>query len=828
MAKKRKSKKSRSKTNHFFRHHLFHRPKRGGLLLFMLLFAAFGAYYVNDIQAGAGVPVEVRAKGDTGEERVQLKINEQVVSTWTLSREYKTYSHIHDQTINDKDVKVVFVNDGRSSTGQDKNIQVDLVRVNGNTFQTEDSTVYSKGSWTRSNGCGPGYKTSERIHCNGYFQYAIGSSGVLKSESATVNVRVRSKGSTGEERVELRVGNNVVKSWTADRTYSTEVYTHHETIGDRGIKVAFVNDGRSSANADKNLQVDFIEVNGQRFESEASNVFSTGTWSRSNGCGDGNKSSEDLHCNGFFQYSIGNAGQAAPAPEEEEQDRDLGKDPIVEEVPQGSRVSVRMHGSTGQESVELHINDEAVTRWTPTTAMTSFPYTHTETVNIEDVRVAFVNDGRTAANEDKNVRIDSITIDNDVYQTEDSSTYSTGTYSRETGCAPGNKRSEWLHCNGYVQFVGGGNENPELPVIPPPQPLPLPETEPEPNPEPTPTPDPEPTPTPTPTPPPQTGGVIDGRTYIASTSNTDIPVYDTAWQFFALGTPTQADQYFNTLKNYGFTGAWAGILHHDPASLFRNYNGGGPLGSIQNGNIVLSQGYINRVNSMMDMADKHGMKLGLVIAWQNSYFPGGEGGPTNVSGILNASNACAYGRQMVQAFGNHPALSMWVMGGDAGSNNTNANKAIWGTMAGCMKSAGTQIKFNHHLPTRNYGGHFNYTDAAWLDMIAPETGHVQNAATTEWHLRDVVNAYSVPTWQGEARYFGINYDWIPSAYRNPGLTEMVADARAARNAGVSGYVYGNGGRWGWCTSRTTQACNPNNIQATFGAPEREVLKIFGN
>lgn len=324
---------------------------------------------------------------------------------------------------------------------------------------------------------------------------------------------------------------------------------------------------------------------------------------------------------------------------------------------------------------------------------------------------------------------------------------------------------------------------------------------------------------------PSGGGVIDGRTYIAPSALTKIPVYDTAWQLFALGTEPQADQYFSTLKNYGFTGAWAGILHHAPASLFQNYHGGGPLGTVHEGQVILSRGYIERVNAMMDVAARHGMKLGLVIAWQSAYFPGGEAGPANVSGLINQDNACAYGRQMVREFGQHPALSMWVLGGDAGSNNSNYNKAIWGTMVGCMKNAGTQIKFNHHLPTARFGGHLNYTDASWLDMIAPQTGHNQNAAQTEVDLKAVVGAYSIPVWQGESRYFGIDYDWV-GRFRNPGLDEMVADAEAAKKAGVSGYVYGNGGRWGWCTSVTTQACNPDNIAATFGVPETAVLNVF--
>ena len=82
-------------------------------------------------------------------------------------------------------------------------------------------------------------------------------------------------------------------------------------------------------------------------------------------------------------------------------------------------------------------------------------------------------------------------------------------------------------------------------------------------------------------------------------------------------------------------------------------------------------------------------------------------------------------------------------------------------------------------------------------------------------------------WQGEARYFGIDYHWV-GAFRDPGVPEMIDDAQAAENAGVAGYVYGNGGRWGWCTSVTTQPCNVNNIGATFGAAEEAVIDIFSN
>lgn len=153
-------------------------------------------------------------------------------------------------------------------------------------------------------------------------------------------------------------------------------------------------------------------------------------------------------------------------------------------------------------------------------------------------------------------------------------------------------------------------------------------------------------------------------------------------------------------------------------------------------------------------------------------------------------------------------------------------------MANCMLPL-TDLEFNHHLPTAysvsnpNGDGHLNYTDAYWLDMVAPETGHTQTAAQTQSQLTRAVNAYIIPVWQGEARYFGINYPWVGS-FINPGVQEMIDDAQAAENAGVAGYVYGNGRRWGWCLSSSTQACDVNNIGATFGPAETAVVNIFSN
>ena len=313
---------------------------------------------------------------------------------------------------------------------------------------------------------------------------------------------------------------------------------------------------------------------------------------------------------------------------------------------------------------------------------------------------------------------------------------------------------------------------------------------------------------------------------------TNIPVYDTAWQMLVLASPAEADQYFQTLDAYGFTGAWAGVIHHAPATYAHPFRGGGTVATRdEQGNVVLTNEYVAHVNQILDAAQRHGQKVGLVVAWQNLYLPGGgsdAGNPTSdlVRGTVDANNSYAYGVQMVEAFGSHPAVSMWVFGGDAGTNNTEANIQVWRNMAAGVRDAGSTLDITYHTPTSHFD-QLNYAGEPWLDFISPETGHSQDEFETEAELRAVADAYRLPVWQGESRYFNINFDWVTEAFRNPGVAEVEADAIAARNAGVAGYVYGDAGRWNWCGGfGDSTPCDASNIAASFGAGEAAVINVF--
>lgn len=322
-------------------------------------------------------------------------------------------------------------------------------------------------------------------------------------------------------------------------------------------------------------------------------------------------------------------------------------------------------------------------------------------------------------------------------------------------------------------------------------------------------------------------------TYIAPTANTSIPVYDTAWQMFGRATVDQADEYFAELKARGFSGAWAAVISHAPLTYNHPYPGGGLIGSYTNGEIVLSDGYIAHVNATLDKAELHGMKVGLVVAWQNLYLPGGladDHVPSSdlVRQTLTTANADAYGRQMVEAFGSHPAVNAWIFGGDAGSNNTVANIEVWEIMADAIRDEGSTLDIGIHLPPYFFDS-LLYADVDFLDFAAPEIGHNKSPERAQWEMEQAVAAYDVPVWMGEARYYNSDFKWVPPEHRNPGAAEMAADAQASKNAGVSGYLYGDAGRWNWCAGYGDNTpCDPTNIAASFGPGEDATIAVFLN
>lgn len=124
--------------------------------------------------------VDIFAAGSTNEETLQLKIADVVVRTWTNvggnaeAGEFQMLSYSAEGQVDPGQIKIEFVNDlYEPENGIDRNLRIDRIEVDGKTFEAEDPSVFSTGTWLPEDGVTPGFRESEYLHSNGYIQFAI-------------------------------------------------------------------------------------------------------------------------------------------------------------------------------------------------------------------------------------------------------------------------------------------------------------------------------------------------------------------------------------------------------------------------------------------------------------------------------------------------------------------------------------------------------------------------------------------------------------------------------------------------------------------------------
>ena len=136
-----------------------------------------------------------------------------------------------------------------------------------------------------------------------------GGSPPPSDEQTTVVIYAAGRANT--ETMELRIDGQAVKTWTnvggkaSARSFVAYAFDVDGTVNASQVQVAFTNDDEG-----RDLRVNRIMVGGTSYQTEAPTTFSTGTWTSGDGCGDGYKQSEWLHCNGYFAYEQTNARTA--------------------------------------------------------------------------------------------------------------------------------------------------------------------------------------------------------------------------------------------------------------------------------------------------------------------------------------------------------------------------------------------------------------------------------------------------------------------------------------------------------------------------------------
>ncbi|QDT08933.1 DUF4347 domain-containing protein [Planctomycetes bacterium K23_9] len=127
--------------------------------------------------------ISIFATGTTASEIIELEIAGVVVATYDLgdngtvigdyaARNYIELVYQSEGAVAAADIRVNFVNDFfDSENGIDSNVRIDRIEIDGDDYQTEAPSVFSSGTWLSGVGITPGFRLSEILHANGYFQF---------------------------------------------------------------------------------------------------------------------------------------------------------------------------------------------------------------------------------------------------------------------------------------------------------------------------------------------------------------------------------------------------------------------------------------------------------------------------------------------------------------------------------------------------------------------------------------------------------------------------------------------------------------------------------
>ncbi len=308
---------------------------------------------------------------------------------------------------------------------------------------------------------------------------------------------------------------------------------------------------------------------------------------------------------------------------------------------------------------------------------------------------------------------------------------------------------------------------------------------------------------------------------VCTGTGSSLDVWDTAWEMpLRVASMNEVNTYFDHLQSKGYYGVVLSYLNHWQGGINEtDFNGN--LGASYDGtNLNLNAAHANLFEDYLDAAQARGLKVGVVAAW-GVYYASDKYTPIYV----NTSNAYNWGYQLGTRFGNHPALEMWVMGGD--NFDVPAEPcAVWGNMVNGIKAAGsTAPKIAYHTaatPT----GRLHCINESWNEIQLAQTGHCQEAYLTEIHLTEVNNATTNEVWAGELRYEDID----PSAWGGScgsaatNAAAVLEDVQAAVAANVDAMLYGHVERFQWGNGDVgSTGLGFTSVQSSFNAPGENAM-----
>jgi hypothetical protein len=180
-----------------------------------------------------------------------------------------------------------------------------------------------------------------------------------------------------------------------------------------------------------------------------------------------------------------------------------------------------------------------------------------------------------------------------------------------------------------------------------------------------------------------------------------------------------------------------------------NQYGDVPL--VDNDPLKPNEKYFKLIDTVLRMAEKRGMYIGLLPTWGDKVTKAWGAGPV----VFNKDNAYKYGYWLANRYKDRPNI-LWILGGDRPAKvDTNDWRPIWRSMAnGILDATNHKAFITYHPSGGSYSTSQYIHDEPWLDMNMIQSGHGSGHDVATWELitRDYNLKPTKPVLDAEPNY----------------------------------------------------------------------------
>ena len=293
---------------------------------------------------------------------------------------------------------------------------------------------------------------------------------------------------------------------------------------------------------------------------------------------------------------------------------------------------------------------------------------------------------------------------------------------------------------------------------------------------------------------------------------------DTAWELFHRANLEEADHYFRTRREQGFTVVQAVILPEFAGLDVPNPYGQRPL--IDDDPAQPNERYFKHVDMLLDRAGWNGLTVALLPTWGDKWHRVHDLWGTKV--IFTPENARIYGRWVGARYAARDNL-IWVLGGDRPIGDETHRAINRELAAGLREGDGGR----HLITFHPYGGKSSADDfhaETWLEFNMLQSGHTGHDFANHAMIdRDYARQPVKPCLDAEPCYEDhpvMGAKWSAEASDFFDAYEVRKRAYWAVFAGAFGHAYGAHSVWQWWDPTRERV---NQVRT----PWREALQLPG-